>query len=94
MIKRKTTCRIPGHGTTCEVAAEILQRHPRTTEERLALAYENMANHNWRYLVNRKQDQPYDADRAVDAYIASTNDNPPVPTEHGCTGDTCWCKHF
>lgn len=53
-----------------------------------------MANHNWRYLVNDKQDQPYDADRAVDAYIASTNDNPPVPEDHGCTGDTCWCKHF
>lgn len=44
--------------------------------------------------------KPYDAEQAVNDYINTTNppDNPnkqvPIPDEHGCTGDTCWCKHF
>jgi hypothetical protein len=78
------------------VAAEILGRHPRSTEERLARAHENAANHNWRYPMASKKDKPYDVEQAVNDYINETNPRKdvPVPADHGCTGDTCWCKHF
>ena len=43
-IRRRTTCRVEGHGTRCEVAHEKPNRWPRTTERRLALDYEQAAN--------------------------------------------------
>jgi hypothetical protein len=42
-IRRRTTCRVPGHGTRCEVAHEKPSRFERCTEERLALEFEEAA---------------------------------------------------
>lgn len=58
MVKRLTHCRVPGHGTACEVAAEILNRHPRSTERRLALAHENAATAEWRYPGRTRMTDP------------------------------------
>lgn len=43
-LRRRTTCRIPGHGTGCEVAHEKADRWPRTTERRLVLEFERAAS--------------------------------------------------
>lgn len=44
MIRRRTTCPVPGHGTRCEVAEEKDTRYPRATEEWLALKWERLAD--------------------------------------------------
>lgn len=43
LIRRRTTCRVPGHGTRCEVAYEKPTRFERSTEERQALEFEQFA---------------------------------------------------
>lgn len=43
MIRRRTTCRVPGHGTWCGPAQEKDDGFPRPLEERLALEFENWA---------------------------------------------------
>lgn len=41
LLRRKTTCRVPKHGTWCEVSQEKETRYSRTTEEYLAIKIEN-----------------------------------------------------
>ena len=44
VIRRKTTCPVPGHGTRCEVSRERGGRFPRPTETRLVMRYETIAD--------------------------------------------------
>lgn len=44
LIRRRTTCVVPGHGTHCEPSQERDNYHSRTTEEQLALSFELAAN--------------------------------------------------
>lgn len=44
LIRRRTTCPVPGHGARCVVAEEKPTRHVRVTEERLALEFELQAD--------------------------------------------------
>jgi hypothetical protein len=43
-ILRRTTCTVPGHGTSCEPSQERDNRHSRCTEEQQALSLELAAN--------------------------------------------------
>lgn len=44
MLRKRTRCSVPGHGTRCEVARRVLSIYSRTTEKRLFLEYERTAN--------------------------------------------------
>lgn len=44
-IRRRTTCPVPGHGTRCEPSRERAKYdYYRSTEERLAMEFELLAN--------------------------------------------------
>ena len=41
MLRKRSQCSVPGHGTRCEVAQERgFARYARTTEKRLAMKFE------------------------------------------------------
>ncbi len=43
-MKRKTTCKVQGHGTRCEASEEKNNVYARCTENNLAMKYETKAN--------------------------------------------------
>jgi len=42
-LRKRTNCRVKGHGTKCEVAKEKDFKYPRITEIRLIMKYEQSA---------------------------------------------------
>jgi hypothetical protein len=42
-MRRRTTCSVPGHGSSCEPSREKDTRYSRVTEEALARAFEEWA---------------------------------------------------
>jgi hypothetical protein len=43
VIRRRTNCPVPGHGTRCEASREQSTHYARSTERALALRYEEAA---------------------------------------------------
>lgn len=44
LVRRRTTCQVPEHGTWCSVSQERDKRYDRATEEHMAMDFEATAN--------------------------------------------------